>query len=73
MDITNCGNKKNHRDCKCSCTRYNCPECGCMVTTKFVYICRTVRLIENRAFVSVGNTIFWSNKVVAKKITEHPM
>lgn len=70
MDTENCGHEKPARDCKCQSIHYNCPECGCMVTTKFVYIYRTVRLIENRASVSVGNMVFWSNKAVAKMIIE---
>lgn len=56
-----------------SCKRidYCCSECGCMVTTKFVYIYKNIYLLENRASVCVDGMVFWSNKTVTKKIVEY--
>lgn len=76
MNLSNRGQSEletDHNKCRCKCIHYNCPECGSMVRTKFVYIYRTVYMLENRACVSVGDSIFRSNKVVAKKIVEHQL
>lgn len=58
---------------KCSRMRYCCPECGSMVTTKYIYICRTIYAIENRASICIGDKVYWSNKTVAKKIIEYEL
>lgn len=75
MDCKNQNKKQYEYNCagKCSRVNYCCPECGCMVTTKYIYICKTIHFIENRASVCIGDTIFWSNKTVAKKIVEYQL
>lgn len=73
MSTADCCHKECDRGCKCKSIHYNCPECGCMVTTKYIYLCRTVYVLENRASVCIGDTVFWSNKAVAHKIVEHQL
>jgi|GEM_PF-4725657 len=50
---------------------YNNSECDHMIKTKYIYIYRNIYSLENRVSLSVGDKVLWSNKTVAKKVTEY--
>lgn len=63
--------KHNHPiccDCIHRCTNI-CNEC-CYYkkNAKYIYDYTTINKMQNRASVSIGNQIFWSNTVTIKKL-----
>lgn len=64
--------QKSCCECKCGCNHCVCHECCCCKNkTKYIYDCRTICMLQNRASVSVGDQTFWSNTVTIKYITEY--